>query len=58
MIDMDAYDKLQLANDGEWRTVAEQPPVNTEKAATAFGFLYGSFFGIEQLDELLTGSLI
>ncbi|HEY3229873.1 MAG TPA: Gfo/Idh/MocA family oxidoreductase, partial [Roseiflexaceae bacterium] len=29
MIDMDAYDKLQLANDGEWRTVAEQPPVNT-----------------------------
>ncbi len=38
MIDMDAYDKLQLANDGEWRTVAEQPPVNTEKAATAFGF--------------------
>jgi predicted dehydrogenase len=38
MIDMDAYDKLQLANDGAWRTVAEQPPVNTEKAATAFGF--------------------
>jgi predicted dehydrogenase len=38
MIDMDAYDKLQLANNGEWRTVAEQPPVNTEKAATAFGF--------------------
>src|SRR5215470_12680731 len=38
MIDMDAYDKLQLADNGEWRTVAEQPPVNTEKAATAFGF--------------------
>jgi predicted dehydrogenase len=38
MIDMDAYDKLQIANDGAWRTVAEQPPVNTEKAATAFGF--------------------
>jgi predicted dehydrogenase len=38
MIDMDAYDKLQLADAGAWRTVAEQPPVNTEKAATAFGF--------------------
>jgi predicted dehydrogenase len=38
MIDMDAYDKLQVATDGAWRTVAEQPPVNTEKAATAFGF--------------------
>jgi predicted dehydrogenase len=38
MIDMDAYDKLQLANNGQWRTLAEQPPVNTEKAATAFGF--------------------
>jgi predicted dehydrogenase len=38
MIDMDAYDKLQLANDGQWRTVAEQRPVNTEQAATAFGF--------------------
>lgn len=36
MIDMDAYDKLQLANDGEWRTVAQQPPVNTEHANTAF----------------------
>lgn len=38
MIDMDAYDTLKLANDGGWRVVAEQPPVNTEKAATAFGF--------------------
>ena len=38
MIDMDAYDKLRIANDGSWRTVAEQPPVNTEQAATAFGF--------------------
>jgi predicted dehydrogenase len=38
MIDMDAYDKLQLANEGEWRTITQQPPVNTEKAATAFGF--------------------
>lgn len=38
MIDMDAYDKLQIANDGTWRTVAEQPPVGTEQAATAFGF--------------------
>jgi len=36
MIDMDAYDKLQVANDGAWRTVAEQPPVNTEFADTAF----------------------
>ena len=36
MIDMDAYDKLQLANDGTWRVVAEQPPVNTEFADTAF----------------------
>ena len=38
MIDMDAYDKLRIANDGSWRIVAEQPPVNTEQAATAFGF--------------------
>ena len=38
MIDMDAYDKLRLAAEGEWRTVAEQPPVQTEHAATAFGF--------------------
>ena len=38
MIDMDAYDKLQVASDGTWRTVAEQPPVGTDKAATAFGF--------------------
>jgi predicted dehydrogenase len=38
MIDMDAYDKLQVASDGSWRTVAEQPPVGTDKAATAFGF--------------------
>jgi predicted dehydrogenase len=38
MIDMDAYDKLKVASDGEWRMLAEQPPVNTEHAATAFGF--------------------
>jgi predicted dehydrogenase len=38
MLDMDAYDTLKVASDGEWRTVAEQPPVNTEHAATAFGF--------------------
>jgi UDP-N-acetyl-2-amino-2-deoxyglucuronate dehydrogenase len=38
MLDMDAYDRLQVAGDGTWRTIAEQPPVNTEKAATAFGF--------------------
>jgi predicted dehydrogenase len=36
MLDMDAYDKLQLANNGAWRTVAQQPPVNTEYADTAF----------------------
>ncbi len=36
MIDMDAYDKLQLANDGAWRVVIQQPPVNTEHANTAF----------------------
>jgi predicted dehydrogenase len=36
MIDMDAYDKLKLANDGAWRVVAEQPPVNTETADAAF----------------------
>lgn len=36
MIDMDAYAKLQLANDKSWRTVLEQPPVNTEHADTAF----------------------
>ncbi|MBI1295025.1 hypothetical protein GC175_08710 [bacterium] len=36
MLDMDAYDKLQLAVDGSWRTVAQQPPVNTEYADTAF----------------------
>jgi predicted dehydrogenase len=38
MIDMDAYGKVLLANDGAWRTVAEQPPVGTEQASTAFGF--------------------
>lgn len=36
MLDMDAYDALRLARDGAWRVVAEQPPVNTEQAATAF----------------------
>ena len=38
MLDMDAYDKLMLATDGVWQVAAEQPPVNTEKASTAFGF--------------------
>ena len=33
MLDMDAYTTLKLANDGAWRTVAEQPPVGTEQAA-------------------------
>jgi UDP-N-acetyl-2-amino-2-deoxyglucuronate dehydrogenase len=36
IMDMDAYDKLKIANDGNWRVVAEQPPVNTEYADTAF----------------------
>lgn len=36
MIDMDAYDTLQLAQNKTWRTVIEQPPVNTEHADTAF----------------------
>jgi UDP-N-acetyl-2-amino-2-deoxyglucuronate dehydrogenase len=36
MLDMDAYKTLQVANDGKWRVVAEQPPVNTEYADTAF----------------------
>lgn len=38
LIDMDAYDTLQLATGGAWRTVTAQPPVGTEAAATAFGF--------------------
>lgn len=59
MLDMDAYERLQLANDGNWRTVAEQPPVGTDKAATAFGFprMYAY---IEQLsvytDAVLAGT--
>jgi len=36
MIDMDAYDTLQVADNGTWRTVAQQSPVNTEHADTAF----------------------
>jgi predicted dehydrogenase len=36
MIDMNAYDKLQVATDGEWRTVAQQRPVGAEEAASAF----------------------
>lgn len=36
LLDMDAYTTLQVATDGAWRTVAEQPPVNTEYANTAF----------------------
>jgi predicted dehydrogenase len=38
MLDMDAYDKLMRTEDGVWKVAAEQPPVNTEHAATAFGF--------------------
>lgn len=36
LLDMDAYDTLRVATDGAWRVAAEQPPVNTEYAATAF----------------------
>jgi predicted dehydrogenase len=36
IMDMDAYETLKLANDGTWRVMAEQPPVNTEYADTAF----------------------
>ena len=36
IMDMDAYESLKIANDGAWRVVAEQPPVNTEYADTAF----------------------
>ncbi len=36
IMDMDAYETLKVANDGNWRVVAEQPPVNTEYADTAF----------------------
>lgn len=36
LLDMDAYDKLQVSSDGSWQVVAEQPPVNTEYANTAF----------------------
>lgn len=36
MLDMDAYTTLRMATDGQWRVVAEQPPVNTEFADTAF----------------------
>jgi predicted dehydrogenase len=41
LLDLDAYGALRLANAAtgeEWRTVAEQPPVGTEQAATAFSF--------------------
>lgn len=36
LMDMDAYDTLKVAAGGEWRVVAQQPPVNTEYADTAF----------------------
>lgn len=36
MLDMDAYDALRVATAGAWRVAAEQPPVNTEQAVTAF----------------------
>jgi predicted dehydrogenase len=59
MIDMDAYDKLQVASDGVWRTVAQQPPVNAEQANTAFQFPRMQAY-IDQLaaytDAVLTGA--
>jgi predicted dehydrogenase len=36
IMDMDAYAALRVAEAGAWRVAAEQPPVNTEHAATAF----------------------
>jgi predicted dehydrogenase len=36
MMDMDAYEALRVAEGGAWRVAAEQPPVNTEHASTAF----------------------
>lgn len=36
IMDMDAYEALRVAEGGAWRVAAEQPPVNTEQAATAF----------------------
>jgi predicted dehydrogenase len=35
---MDAYTALRVADGGGWRTLAEQPPVGTEQANTAFSF--------------------
>jgi predicted dehydrogenase len=50
IMDMDAYETLKLANDGTWRVVAEQPPVNTEYADTAFRQPRMAAY-IEQLDH-------
>lgn len=59
MIDMDAYDTLQIANDGSWKVAAAQPPVNTEQASTAFGFPRMHAY-VEQLqvytDAVLSGT--
>jgi UDP-N-acetyl-2-amino-2-deoxyglucuronate dehydrogenase len=49
LLDMDAYGALKIATDGQWRTVAEQPPVNPEQASSAFGFPRMRAF-VEQLD--------
>ena len=62
LLDLDAYGALRLANaatGGEWRTVAEQPPVGTEQAATAFGWPRLQAY-VEQLqvytDAVLSGT--
>jgi predicted dehydrogenase len=49
IMDMDAYETLKIANDGNWRVVAEQPPVNTEYADIAFRQPRMAAY-IEQLD--------
>ncbi|MCC6626159.1 MAG: Gfo/Idh/MocA family oxidoreductase [Chloroflexi bacterium] len=38
LLDMDAYTTLRVAEGGAWRTLAEQPPVGTDQANTAFSF--------------------
>ena len=49
LLDMDAYGALKIASNGQWRTVVEQPPVNPEQAASAFGFPRMRAF-VDQLD--------
>lgn len=37
LLDLDPYSDLRLSDAQGWRTVSQQPPVNHEKADTAFG---------------------